>query len=398
MKIVLVNGKKTISDFHDTARLIYKNDINWICPLELEIESIFDKDKNKSFNNGKAQRWVLYDNKLPIGRIAAFFDTRKTMLSDQPTGGIGFYECVNDLSASTLLFNTAVNWLKDHDIEAMDGPVNFGENFNHWGLLVDGFQQQGYGMPYHKPYYRDLFEEYGFEVFFKQISYHLNPSDFSDRFLKIAERVISNPDIQCKQFTFSEQKKFIGDLLEIYNDTWSTFKEDATLLEFSDIEAMLVEARDIIDERLIWFAYKGGEPAAFFVMFPDINQILKHLNGKLHLWNKLKFAWLKKRKVINRTRAFVMGVKPAFQRMGIESAIFYNMKPYFNEDSQYKEVELSWVGDYNPWMMRLYETSGARYAKTHITYRYLFDRKAEFKRFPIPDIKLKGRLKDTLKK
>ena len=73
-------------------------------------------------------------------------------------------------------------------MEAMDGPVNFGENFFHWGLLTEGFMPQGYGMPYNKPYYRKLFEDYGFKLYYKQFTYELDITDpnLPDRFWKIA--------------------------------------------------------------------------------------------------------------------------------------------------------------------------------------------------------------------
>ena len=395
--IIQVTDNKTKQDFHNTGRLINKDDANWTCPLDIEIEGIFTPVKNKSFLYGEAERWVVYNKmKIPIGRISAFYDKRKFEKWDQPTGGIGFFECTDDQPTANLLFNTAKKWLLDKGLEAMDGPINFGENFNHWGLLVDGFLPQSYGMPYHKPYYKGLFETYGFKVFFNQYSYEVSPKDFPERFWRIAERVVKNPSIHCEHFQYSKGKKYINDLLNIYNETWATFKEDSTSLNYEDLETTLNEAKSIIDEELIWFVYKDNEPAAFFIMFPDVNQILRKLNGKLDFISKLKFLYYKKKKIISRTRVFVMGVKPKFQKMGLESAIFYQLKSVFEKNPHYKEIEMSWVGDYNPRMMRLFETTGAKHTKTHSTYRYLFDPNAQFKRFPIPESKLHKKLESKL--
>lgn len=391
--IIQVTDNKTKQDFHNTGRLIYKDDPNWTCPLDIEIEGIFTPDKNKSFLHGKAERWIVYnDKKTPIGRISAFYDKRKLEKWDQPTGGIGFFECIDDQSTANLLFDIAKNWLIDKGLEAMDGPINFGENFNHWGLLVNGFLPQSYGMQYHKPYYKSLFENYGFKVFFNQYSYEVSPKNFPERFWRIAERMVKNPSINCEHFQYSKGKKYINDLLNIYNETWATFKEDSTSLNYEDLETTLNEAKSIIDEELIWFVYKDNEPAAFFIMFPDVNQILRKLKGKLDFISKLKFLYYKKRNIISRTRVFVMGVKPKFQKMGLESAIFYQLKSVFEKNPHYKKIEMSWVGDYNPRMMRLFETTGAKHTKTHSTYRCLFDQNAEFKRFPIPDSKLHEKL------
>ena len=178
MNIVTVNSPETKKAFLDTARVIYKGDKNWVCPLDIEIENTFDPGHNQSFNSGEAQRWVLLDdNSKSIGRIAAFYDEKKILNNNkQPTGGIGFFECTQDQNAANLLFDTAKNWLQSKNMEAMDGPINFGENFVNWGLLVDGFMHQGYGMPYNMPYYKNLFENYGFRNYFEQYSYHVDLS------------------------------------------------------------------------------------------------------------------------------------------------------------------------------------------------------------------------------
>src|SRR5690606_33473124 len=122
--------------FHKVPHVIYKNDPNWVCPLEGMIESIFTPDKNPSYKNGDARRWVLLDEHNNLtGRIAAFYNMDKATIYDQPTGGCGFFECTNNQENANLLFDAARNWLKERGMEAMDGPVNFGENYMNWGLL-----------------------------------------------------------------------------------------------------------------------------------------------------------------------------------------------------------------------------------------------------------------------
>ena len=118
-------------------------------------------------------------------------------------------------------------------------------------------------------------------------------------------------------------------------------------------------------------------------MYPDANQVIKYLNGKLHLWNKLRFLWLMKRKTINRARGVLMGVIPKFQGLGIESAFIWNLIQVFKRKKHYKEIEFSWVGDFNPKMRKIFISVGSVSVKHYITYRYLFDRRKKFKRYPI---------------
>ncbi len=382
MQVIEVLDKKTKKDFHQVPKVLYKNDPWWVCPLDSEIEGKFNPDQNAAFKDGEAKRWVLKENGQLIGRVAAFYNAKKAAEFEQPTGGLGFFECINNQDAANLLFDTARDWLKSKGMEAMDGPVNFGENDSFWGLLVEGFTHPGYGMPYNYPYYKDLFSNYGFKLFFEQYSYHLDLNKkFPERFWKIAEWVSKKPGFSFRHFTWKEKEKFVNDMTYIYNKAWAQFKEDYTPLDTKTIYATISKAKPIIDGELVWFAYHNDEPIAFFIMFPDVNQILKKLDGKINLWNIIKFLYYKRRKEITRIRALVAGVIPKFQNSGIESAIFWHLQQVMYNKPHFQELELSWVGDYNPKMRSLYEAVGGKLAKIHHTYRYLFDRKKPFKRF-----------------
>ena len=172
MKLVEVTEKHSEKEFLQLPVRLYKDEKNWIRPLDQDIKSIFDPTKNKQFRNGEAIRWLLKDeNGLAIGRIATFIDNKTLKKEDQPTGGIGFFECIDDKKAAFKLFDAGVNWLKERDIEAVDGPINFGDRNIWWGLLVDGFTEPNYQMPYNFLYYKELFEAYGFQLYFKQFTY-----------------------------------------------------------------------------------------------------------------------------------------------------------------------------------------------------------------------------------
>jgi hypothetical protein len=159
------------NQFFNLSFDIYKSDENWVCPLQNDIESVFDPKKNNFFNFGKCTRWILLDeNAKTIGRIAAFINFKKANLEVVPTGGCGFFECIEDQAAANMLFDTAKEWLVQNGMQAMIGPVNFGENDMWWGLLIEGFKQPFYGMNYNPPYYKNLFESYGFTIKYEQIS------------------------------------------------------------------------------------------------------------------------------------------------------------------------------------------------------------------------------------
>jgi hypothetical protein len=389
MLIIQVSTPQDKKEFINFPKRLYKGDPYWVCQLDSELEALFDPEKNYLFRHGEATRWILVDTDgKTIGRIAAFFDRVRSAANSQPTGGIGFFEVIENREAAFILFDAGKNWLASKGMEAMDGPVNFGENDNNWGLLVEGFMQQGYGMPYNKKYYRSFFEDYGFKNYFEQYSYHREVRskgnvivEFPPRIMKIAEWLSKRPGYTFNHFEFGKKEKFINDLVEIYNSTWKVFKEDFTPLDPELLDSIFKKAKPVIDKDLIWFAYHNDRPIAFFILYPDLNQIIKTFKGKLHFLNMLRFLFFKVTHKMTRMRAVVGGVNPSYQNSGVESAIFFHLYDVFKRKPWYKELELSWVGDFNPKMIAIYEALGARKAKMHITYRYLINNNLKFTRY-----------------
>jgi hypothetical protein len=372
MTITEVKDKATQKAFLNTARIIYKDDNNWVCPLDNDIEAIFDPQKNNFHQYGKCTRWILKNDKGQlIGRVAAFINDKKAFNYEQPTGGMGFFECINDEKAAFLLFDTAKNWLKENGMQAMDGPINFGENDTFWGLLVDGFAPPSYGMNYNPPYYQAFFEDYGFKKLYEQITNHLDiHKPFPERFYKIAKWVSQKPGYEFKHLEVKQIEKFAADFIEIYNDAWAGF-ENFVPITYNTILESFNKMKPIMDQNLILFAYVNGEPASFNIVLPDANQMLKPLNGKLDLIGKLKFLYYKW-KGVTRMRAIVMGTKQKYQNHGLESALFIKLGEYVLPLNQYEVLELSWVGDFNEKMVALHNSMGATFANKHLTMRCIF--------------------------
>jgi len=372
MQVIQVSNSAHKKDFLNTAKKIYQGDENWICPLDSEIENVFNPSKNIFFNHGKCTRWILKDHSGQlIGRVAAFVNEKKAFHYEQPTGGMGFFECINDEKAAFLLFDTAKNWLIEQGMKAMDGPINFGENDTFWGLLVEGFTPPSFGMNYNHPYYASFFQNYGFTTLYEQLTNHINlTTPFPERFTKIANWVRNKQGYTFENFDKKNSAKYINDLMEIYNDGWQNF-ENFVPIKRETLEESFKSMEPIMDEHLIQFAYFNGEPASFTVLIPDANQMIKGLNGKLGLIEKLKFAY--RRWVgVSRMRAIVMGTKPKFQKHGLESVLFIRLGEYVLPKNQYKELELSWVGDFNEQMIAIHKATGATFGKKHLTLRKVF--------------------------
>lgn len=386
MKLIEVSDPFTRKAFLKLPLRLYKDDPHWIRPLDVDIADVFNPHTNEYFSQGECIRWILQDeNEETIGRIAAFINQKTAYSFDQPTGGIGFFECINDQQAAFMLFDQCKNWLEERGMEAMDGPINFGHRDRWWGLLVEGFYPPNYCANYNPLYYKDLFEAYGFKTYFNQYTYYRKISeDSSDKIKQKAARIKRNPDYTFAHATLKHLDKYVEDFRTVYNKAWTSHEEGIEEMTQIQAKELMKKLKPILDVELLWYAYYQGEPIAFFLCIPDVNQYIRHVNGKLNFWGKLKFLYHKLMKHCNKAIGIIFGVIPRFQGRGIESAIVDAFSTVAWADGfPYEHIEMSWIGDFNPTMMQVAENVGGSIHKKHITYRKLFDASKPFKRAPI---------------
>lgn len=386
-KLKEVTTKKEIRAFLEMPLSIYKNEPNWVRPWDHDIEAVFSPAKNKLFEDGEAIRWIAYDEKGEcVGRIAAFYSKQLCDSEEHPTGGCGFFECVDDRELAFMLFDAAREWLTAKGMKVMDGPINFGTRDYFWGLLVEGFYPPMYNMNYNPTYYKNFFEEYGFQNYFNQHTYIKDIStegDLNQVVIEKAKRLRENGEFEFKHITKADYP-YIGDRFrDIYNKAWSKFSGVVEMTK-QQSDTLFKELKPIIDDKLIYFAYHNGKAIGFFIMVPNIYEAIKCLNGKFNFWAKLKFLYhLKIKKSCTTINALVFGVDPAYQGKGIESGIINTVREEIGHTKKYTHMELVWIGDFNPLMMRMVESYvQAKKYKMHVTYRYMIDKSIEFKRCP----------------
>jgi hypothetical protein len=365
---------------------LYKRDPHWIRPLDADLNHVFDPHKNKMYRNGECIRWILRDEQGDVvGRVAAFVDHKSLKNEELRAGGMGFFECIDRQEPAFMLFDACKQWLTDRGMEAMDGPINFGDRDRWWGCLADGFHDPVYGMPYNFPYYKELFEAYGFKNYFNQYTYRslVTIEGVRPEIMEKAERIFRNPEYSVKRLEKSKADKYAADFVEIYNKAWAVFP-GVEPMTFDHAKNLFRELKPVMDEKLMMFIYYNDQPISFFLLMPDINQIFKHLNGKLDLIGKLKFAYYLWKGTCKRAISLVIGTIPEFQGKGMEGAIVMSFADVaLKKNFPYTELQFNWIGDFNPAMMKMNEQIGAKIYKTHITYRLIFDPNTEFKRYAL---------------
>lgn len=386
MKIIPVVDERTAQLFVTMTLRLYHGDSNYIRPFDADVQAVFDPEKNPRFQRGDCVRWLLADDSgNPIGRIAAFYE-EKADDAEPWVGGCGFFECIDDQKAANLLLDTAKAWLADRGIEAMDGPINFGNRERWWGLLVDGFSPPCYCCNYNPPYYQQLFERYGFQIYFKQFTYRREvATPLSSRVGEKALHALQDAGYTFSHIHRNQLGKAAEDFRSVYNAAWARH-EGVSPMSAESAHKLIQSMKPIIDPKIIWFAYYQDQPVGFWVNIPDVNQlIVKYTNGRLTFAGKFRFLWNRWFRRCKTMFGIVFGVVPEHQRKGLEAAMIVAATRVIQDPKQvtYKELQMNWIGDFNPKMMNVARYIGSTIYKTHHTYRYLFDRTQPFERHPI---------------
>lgn len=386
MQLAEVTTPELVKTFHEVPFILYrKNDPQWIPALKQDVEKLFDPEKNKLFSEGgKAKRWILFDeNKKAIGRVAAFVNPRTLHEGKIRTGGLGFFDCIDSQEAADILFDCVKNYLKDLGMEAMDGPINFGDRQQFWGCQVSNWQDPPiYPMNYSPVYAHRLFENYGFQVYFRQFVYHRKIDvKTPEIFLRKVRQIRDSGGLRMTDIRGMSMEKVAEDFRTVYNNGWGGHSHFRELTE--DASRKIMKAmKPAIDPEVIYFVYYQEKPVAFYVSLPELNQIFRYVNGDLNWLGKLKFLYHKLRRTPDRLTGLVFGVDREWHGKGLEAMMIVLATELLVAKGQYKDTVLAWVGDFNPKMIRVVENLGTSVYREFNTYRYLFDRNMPFERAP----------------
>ncbi|MBD8018878.1 hypothetical protein [Kaistella pullorum] len=379
MRAQKVESAAQISEFLSFPAKLYKDDPHYIQPLNNDVEAVFDSKKNKFFRFGECERFLfLNDNNETVGRVAVFVNRKYR--NEQPTGGFGFFDCINDQQTADFIFDFCRNWHQQRGMEAMDGPINFGERDKFWGLLIEGFSEPLYGMNYNAPYYQQLFENFGFQIYFNQLCFGRKVHDpVAQNFLEMHARVKRNPAISAQRMKVRNLEKYAADFTEVYNRAWAQHGGGKEISKTQTLK-LFNTLKPVINEHISWFVYENEKPIAMWMNIPDLNQWFKYTGSEFGIWQKIKFLVVKKFKKNTKMVGLVFGIVPEWQRKGIDGFMIWEGTKHFRRTTDFEDYEMQWIGDFNPKMIKIAENLETMVTRKLATYRYLFDRTKPFER------------------
>jgi GNAT superfamily N-acetyltransferase len=365
--VTIVSTKDEKKRFVDFIYSFYNGADHWIPPLRMDQKKLIDTQKNPFFKNAEIKLFLAEKNGEEVGRVAAIIDHRYNEYHGTKTGHFGFFECIDDQHTANLLFRVAEDWLRDKGMNDLLGPAS-PSMMDTIGVLVEGFDKEPYIlMPYNYPYYDKLIKQAGFGKAMDMYAYMVDQNTVSiDRIERAMEIVKKRlPDLVIRPVNLRDMKNEIRIVREIYNQAWKNNWGFIPLTE-EEFDAAGSDMKMIIDTDYAHIAEVKGKPIAFSIGLPNINEILKDLDGKLLPFGFIKLLWNKKK--TKGLRTALMGVLPEWQGKGIDALLHQRSMQNGMPDEYKEESELSWILESNTEMIRVAERIGGELDKTYRMY------------------------------
>ncbi|MGA9756005.1 MAG: hypothetical protein WBV23_12785 [Desulfobaccales bacterium] len=371
VKLITVTRPSEMKAFLELPWKIYAHDPNWVPPLKKEVAKLIDLKTHPFWRFAEQRLFLAQRGTETVGRIAGIVDHNYNRFHDERMGIWGFFECSKDLEAAAALMGAVEEWLRGQGMTFVRGPLNPSSNFVA-GLLVEGYQQRPVVMmTYNPPYYPGLVESCGYSKEKDLLSFwvdrHWQPPPWVGR---LARRISKKANIQIRPIRvredFHNELKYVKEIYhEAWFDNWGFVP--MTDAEWEEIGHSLAR---IMDPDLGFFMLDGQEPIGVGVVIPDINPLLKRLNGKIGMLGWLKF--LLYRREINGHRGLIFGIRKKYRQMGLPLLAFDYLFRTIIENPKYKGyqyIELGWNLEDNDLINQWYMDGGAKVNKRFRIYR-----------------------------
>jgi GNAT superfamily N-acetyltransferase len=373
LRVEAVRTRQDIEEFIRFPFKLYPEDPNWVPSLLSERRKFLDPEQNPFFDHADVALWLARRNDEVVGTISSHLDYLHNQIHGEQTGMFGFFEAVNDYAVAEALLSTARDWVREQGMTSLRGPLSFSQN-HECGLLVDGFDGPPMVMMTYNPrYYIDFYERFGLAKAMDLYAYigdlaqfERDPGKLPTKLVRVTDKVKKRIGIITRPASMKDFDAEIARAEQVYNQAWEKNWGFVPMTE-AEIEKVAADLKQIIDPDLAIVAEIDGKAVGVSVAIPDINQVLKHLNGRLFPFGWLKALWYARK--ITGVRLMIMGVVHEYRGRGIEALLIAETLKAAVLNG-YQSIELSWILENNDMMNRITLNIGKPYG-THIyrTYR-----------------------------
>ena len=367
IEVITVKGGAELKAFIDLPWRIYAEYPRWVPPLKKEVRRMLDPRRHPFWEFSQRTLFLARRGSETVGRVAGIIDGNYNRFHSEKMGIWGFFECADDPEAAAALFSAVETWVTRKGMTFMRGPLNPSTNYEV-GMLIEGFDYPpALMMTYNPPYYPRLVESCGFTKEKDLLSFLVDstyqPPEWMER---LAERLAQKKGIRVRPFRLKNSDAEFALMQEIYNASWSGNWGFVPVSgnEIRDMQKNLVK---FADPDLAFFIYYEQEAVAVCVVLPDINPVLKRLNGRVGPWGLLK-TLIYRREIIG-LRSLIFGVKEEYRQLGLPLLALHHLFGILKKKEQYHHLELGWTLEDNDAINFLVEEAGAGIYKKYRIFR-----------------------------
>jgi GNAT superfamily N-acetyltransferase len=364
-----VEGNRDLKRFIELPYRLRREDPQWVPPLRYERRQFLDRSKNPYFEHAEAEYFLAERDGEVVGRITAQVDRRWDEFQGGSDGMFGFLEFENDPEVARALVAAAAGWVRQRGRNRLLGPMDFTTN-DECGILVDGYEDPPIVLQlWHPPYYEELLEGLGMTKAMDMRMWDLwlgklKEGNEFDPMIKAAAKVAEDKGVVVRKMRKRDLEAEIARFMEVYNEAWT---KNWGFVPVTDREVAFHAKllKPILVEDWAMIAEQNGKVVGAALTLPDINQVLKKMNGRLFPLGWWHF--LTGRRKIDRVRVFALGVKREYQHLGVAAALYERHR----ETARYmpqKGGQTGWILETNKAMNRAMEGMGGTIAATYRLY------------------------------
>lgn len=365
VEVVEVESSSQLKKFILYPNKLYKGDPNYVAPLYVERKEFFDRKKNPFYKSASVKLFLAMKDNEVVGRIATCINYNHNEFHQEQVGFFGFFDCPDDYEIASVLLKVAMITIKKAGMDKMRGPASFSTN-HECGFLVEGFDSPPtIMMTYNQPYLPRLAEKFGLKKVMDLLAYQVSADKpISPRMLKVVNKMRERSNLTVRGVNMSRFNEDLELIRKVYNNAWEP-NWGFVPFDPEEFDHAAKGLKQILEPELALIVEHEGEPVAFSLALPDINQALIHLNGKLLPFGLLKLLWhTKVRNKVKGVRLVIFGVIPQYQRRGIDALMY--VETYLRATARgYGWAELSWILETNELMRRSAEQMGSEVYKRY---------------------------------
>jgi hypothetical protein len=365
IRVETVKTRRDFNRYMEFPRRVYKGDPNWVPPLNMDFKEKLDIKKNPFFEHAVREQFLAFRDSEVVGRVLGIVDDNHNSFHNEKIVFFGQFESYNEPEVAGALLDAVSAWGREKGMSVLRGPVNLSLN-DECAMLLEGFDSPpAVMMPYNPSYYNGLMTGYGLAKA-KDLYAFIMTRDHStaSNVGAVVEKIQKATTITVRTFNMKKWQEESDKVKSVYNSAWDRNWGFVPWTEH-EMDHMVKALKMLADPRLIVIAEDKGKPVGFGFAFPNYNEVLKRINGRLLPLGILKLLWYKRK--IKGVRILVFGILKEYRMTGVSYLLYSHLEKNIMA-SPYQWAETSWQLEDNDAVNKFVASVGGRVYKKYRIY------------------------------